>query len=333
MKNGIFLMFTMLLLQNVYGQQNTFFDMEPKHTQRKLREYKEAPVLYGLVEKKFKYVTAAPKKRIENKEYKELETQITALEKDSIQSEADHLYKLDKFSQVGKIKVLIDDFLTSPKPYEIKKDKLISAQKIAGANGITELIYADSSINSSFKSKFFVLQLNKLDLKVHLKKVNMRLSQLDLVEPVKKPSSLIDHRLKDLRSKKSGLKRYKYITSKPKTTFKNGLAVTNKLNISGSLKGEFKQIGKYYIAQSDYKGIFKKGQVLSIAEVKKHNLSDKGYVGPLQVLIQNVGSKVKYITKDNFLNRYAFSINGKFNRTGSTATVYTESGRSYSNRN
>lgn len=327
MNKGVFLMITMLLLQNLYGQQSAFFDLEPKHTQRKLKEYKQSPQVYAVNERQLKFTTSVAKKRIKNQEYEVLESEITSLENDSIQREMKYQFELGKFSQVSKIKILINDFLSSTKPYELKKEKLITAQKLAQSNNVNELIYADKSINTELKNKFFVLQLNKLDLKVHLKKVTRRLDQIDLVKPSRKPSALIDQRLKDLRTRKRGVKQYNYLASKPKTVLKNGLITTNKIDNIGLLEGQFKQVGFYYVLKNNFKLNFKKGQLISAGDVAKFNLDKKGYVGPSQVLFQNVKTKNKYITQSNFLNRYAFSINGKFNNGQSnTALVISNSG-------
>lgn len=329
MKRCLLVMISMLFLQNGYSQHTTFFNLEPKHTQRKLKEYDQSPVVYKVAEKEFKFIAAASKKRVENKEFKELELEITALENDSIQREEQYKIKLSKFSQVSKIKVLINDFISSTKPYELKKEKLVTAQKIANTHGIDELIYADNSINSNLKSKFFVLQLNKLDLKVHLKKVTWRLDKMDLVKPVRKPSALINQRLKDLRARKRNVRQYKYIASKPKTIMKKGLVTMNEFSPS-VIEGQFVNLGTYYIVKNDYKHIFKKGQLLDGEVARKYKLASQGFVGAKQLLMQDTRTKEKFVTNSDFLNRYAFSINGKFNskasedklNSGATKTAY-----------
>ena len=322
MNKSVFLTIAVLLLQNVYGQQVAFFDMEPMHTLRKLKEYKQSPLVYSVSEKQIKFTTPGKKTRVLNKNYKEIETQIISLENDSIQKEESFQLRLNKFAKVSKIKVLINEFLGSTKPFEVKKSKLITAQKLAHANRINELIYADNSINTALKSKFFVLKLNKLDLKVHLKKVTWRLDQMNLVEPSRKPSTLLDTRLKDLRAKKSSLKQYNYIATKPTVSVKN-ILVTNQLLNSNLLEGTFKQVGAFYIIQNDYNKNLKKGQVVTPKLVAKLGLDKKGFVGPKQVLFQDAKSKKQYITESNFLERYAFSINGKFNAGINSDVVYS----------
>ena len=322
MNKSVFLTVAVLLLQNVYGQQVSFFDMEPMHTQRKLKEYKQSPLVYSVSEKQVKLTIPGKKTRVLNKDYKEVESQIASLKNDSIHKEESFQLKLNKFSEVSKIKVLINEFLSSQKPYEIKKTKLIAAQKLAKANGVDELIYADNSINTSLKSKFFVLQLNKLDLKVHLKKVTWRLEQMDLVAPVKKPNVLMNQRLKDLRSKKRSLKPYNYIATKPTVSVKQVLVASQTLN-SNLLEGQYKQLGSYYIVQNDYNKSLKKGQIVTPKLVAKLGLNKKGFVGPQQVLFEDLKTKKQYITESNFLERYAFSINGKFNAGLNSDIVYS----------
>ena len=155
--------------------------------------------MYAVVEKKFKFVAAASKRKVLNKKYEALEAEISSLVADSIAYDAKFQNKLSEYSEVIEIKKLVESFLNSTKPYEIKKSKLIKAQKLALQHNVNELIYADSQINSQFKSKFFVLQLNKVDLKVHLKKISWRLDQMELVKPVKSPSSILNQRLQELR--------------------------------------------------------------------------------------------------------------------------------------
>lgn len=313
--NKYFFILLSLIIANIATAQKTeYYDMEPKHTLRKLRENNRNPKVYPVSMKHFNLTAKAKKRRIPNKDYAVLETEIKGLMEDSIAAENAHQSKIRDFAEVSKIKTLIEGFLTSGKPYELKKNDLIEAQNLADTHGVKELIYADAQVNSAQKSKFFVLQLNKLDLKVHLRKVTWRLDQMDLVDPVRKPTSLLDQRLKDFRKKRSGVKKYNYVTSTPKKVSKNILAVSDNSSRSlGDLSGKYTKKGLYHVVISDYKQLFKKGMLISLDDAKKYKLEESGYVGPIQLLIREEASKKDFVTERTFLNAYAFSINGKFN--------------------
>jgi len=314
MNKYFFILLSLIIANVATAQKREYYDMEPKHTLRKLRENKLSPKVYAVSMQKFNLTAKAKKRKVLNKDYAVLDTEIKSLMADSIKAEKAYQSKVRAFAEVSKIKTLIEGFLNSAKPYELKKEDLIEAQNLADAHGVKELIYADSNVNSSQKSKFFILQLNKLDLKVHLRKITWRLDQMDLVNPVKKPTSLLDQRLKDFRKRKNGIRKYNYITSTPKKVSKNKLAINNGTPRSlGDLSGKYTKGGLYHVVLSDYKLLFKKGMLITPEEAKKYKLEETGYVGPIQMLITEESTKKDFVTERTFLNAYAFSINGKFN--------------------
>jgi len=137
---------------------------------------------------------------------------------------------------------------------------------------------------------------------------------MDLVNPVRKPTSLLDQRLKDFRKKRGGLRKYNYITSTPKKVVKNKLAINDSNPRSlGDLSGKYTKGGLYHVVLSDYKLLFKKGMLISPGEAREYKLEESGYVGPIQMLITEESTKKEFVTERTFLNAYAFSINGKFN--------------------
>ena len=318
MKNVLLILLSIVLSNSIFAQNKDYYDLEPKHTLRISKEYNKFPVIYKVNNKEFVFSTKPKSKKVLNKKYALLSEQINDLEAQNAKRTSLYEGKIKKFKEVSKIKTLINTFLNSKMPYEIKKKNLIEAQTLASNHGVNELIYADSNINSSLKNKFFVLQLNKLDLKVHLKKVTWRLEKMDLVKPVESPSNLLEENLKELQLKKSRLRKYDLIASKPKITKKQGLVIGASSVPLKQVSGQFVKKGVYFIIKNNYKSLFKKGMLVSVSDVRKYNLEQKGYVGSAKELIVDTNTQHLYISEKTFLNKYAFSINGKYNANNKT---------------
>ena len=78
---------------------------------------------------------------------------------------------------------------------------LVKAQVISSENNLGYFIYADSEINPKLKSKFFVLSMNKMDLKIHLKTVDPEKAPVD--DPI---STSMPHQSRiDISAKKTFL--------------------------------------------------------------------------------------------------------------------------------
>ncbi len=310
MKNYL-LIINLVLFQIAFAQKDVY-KIDPIHTIRKLKQAVLQPRLYSLVFKDVSIVKAGANRKTINPSYIKLETEVETLreEAEQLQSVYDKAYQ--KYADLEKIKSSLTKFQSSEKSFESKKQHLIEAQVLALEHGFGELIYADDHINSMKKSKFLLLKLNKLDLKVHLKRVSWKLNTLASSEPIKDTSK--DDLLAVKEADLENTKKYKYFKSKGIKTEKSGLFINQKVTSIKSLKGDFVKVGKYCILKSDFKNEFLKGEVISYEEAMKYNFLATSKVTSPKMVFKNKKDDSIYISDINFLRMYAFTINGRFNK-------------------
>ncbi len=314
MKNVMMICGFVLVAQFCFGQQISFYEFEPIHTIRKLKENKDLPIVYSVDEVVFEKIIAVGLVPILNKEYSLLEQRIKKLEKDSIIYHNKLSKALKKQNDYTKIINLINQFNSSPKSYENKKEKLIQAQKMADSYRISELIYADENINPSKRAKFLVLKLDQLDLKVHLKRVVWRVQDLFISLPSPN-SSTIDASLQELRVAIKDMEKYSYKDGGSKTLTREGMVIKNKVHNFNTVEGEYERLlGSYYVVHNGYKKVLKKGEIINSEIAVKNNLIERGYVSSPKVLIKQSTTGNLFLVDLSFVNKYAFLINGKFNR-------------------
>ena len=306
-----------LAFQMTFSQSVNHFDLDPKHTVRKINEFNSLPALYAVVEKEYVFNYEPVSEKFHNNAYAEINKEINYLVKDSVQKENVFNGELEKFTEVMKIKTLINEFLGSKEAYEFKKNKLVTAQNIASKYKLNHLIYADDNINTNYKSKFFMLKLNNLDMKVHLKRIVWDLEKINLVSPVKNSSETINGRLKQLRKKKKAIGPYNVIITNKEPKYKTSLTTATKVDVK-NFKGKFQHLGVYYTIKNNYKDMFKKGMLVDSKTAKEYNLINKGYTGVAKQMLLETTNNKKFVSPINFIEQYAFSINGKFNARGSS---------------
>lgn len=313
----------LFVTQICFGQQVKVYEFEPKHTHRKIKEFKEAPIVYSVDHVTFEKTIAVGLVPILNNDYILLERNIKKLEKDSVVYHNKLAIASKRQNDLLKIKTLINDFIASPKDFDSKKENLISAQGLAEEYGLLELIYADENINPNKRAKFMVLKIDKLDLKVHLKRIVWRIEDMFIPLPVSK--SLIDENLQKLRRNIKGVEKYNYKDGGYKKLTRKGMVIKNKVHNFDMVEGEFEQLGTYYILYNGYKKIFKQGEIVNQRQAIKNNLIDKGYTSVPRILMKQVKTNKLFLADLNFVNQYAFLINGKFNRGKLPLGSYKES--------
>jgi len=171
--------------------------------------------------------------------------------------------------------------LSSKLPFEKKKSLLKEAQQLAIQNNITEKIYADSTINQSFKARFLVYSLNQIDLKIYLRRVVSKISQSN-VKPESFPQT---QEIKILREKLKKIKPYMYVDGPAKM-----------ISLTKSVLGE--RMARAY----DLVGL-----------VDKLMLIEGGYTKdePLLV-IKSIDENKTYTVEENFFKEYGYTFDGKF---------------------
>lgn len=310
MKNHL-LMIVVILSQMVFGQNNVY-KIDPIHTNRKVKELNFEPVIHMVKFKEVQIISGGVKRRIVNLPYVLLEKEIEALKEENIVLQIAFEKGYKRYNDLEEMKSSITKFLNSNSDFDSKKGLLIKAQSLALENGISELIYADESINRIKKTKFMLLKMNKLDLKVHLKRISWKLNSMVIQEPIKETAKeeLLAARINQL----ANMPKYKYSKTKEFKTKKSGLYLDQKVPSANVLKGDFVMVGKYYILKTEVGNEFKKGEIVDSQEAISNQLAKKGAVGKQKFLFKNKATNVIYISDIDFLNNYAFTINGKFNK-------------------
>ena len=312
MKNLKTLLFTFGFLIITAGfAQEAIYEFNQKHTKTKANRFKDTPQIYTVTKQRLFY-TIKPKIEIETEEYKIVTAEVNTLLKDSIKINSAYRNSLQKTKDLKKISQLINTFTSTPKPFEVKKHYLIEAQKLATKNGINELIYADDVINPDKKTKFKLLKIDKLDLKVQLKKVvwkcdNMAKNSTTPVNPSK-----INSQMAALREKQSNTKRYTYTIGDDKEVHKDTFATSKKINDISSIAGNFNSVDKFYVMKMTY-GKFVESELVSKKDVLKYNIPQKFLKdGERKVLLKNMDTGDLIIADDNYMKKYVFKINGQF---------------------
>lgn len=293
------------------GQQN-LGELSSKYSVPIKKEIKKEPLVYRVHEVSFEKTITADRVPILNKEYAFLEKNIKILEKDSVYYNYQLEVATKRQDDLLKIKSLINDFIVSSEDFEIKKEKLISAQLLSDKNNLTELIYADSEINSKKSDDFFVLQLDEEYFKTHLKRIIWHIEDSFTALPTTNVS-IVDKNLQKLRLALKGVEKYKYSTGVNKNLIRDGFVINKDFDNSDFLRGDFEQLGKHYILYNGYKDKFQKEELIDHNTAIKNKLIGMNYSGGSWELFKQKNTGDLYLIDFNFVDEHAF-IDGKLNK-------------------
>ncbi|WP_029209565.1 hypothetical protein [Aquimarina agarilytica] len=285
--------------------QNLNYEFNEFYTQTVISETGKVPYMYSVKKENVTFEKKVKLKR-ESPQYLAALDKLNSFVKDSTSISESYSKELDKFTQLNKVKTLINDFLNSTKPYELKKGKLIEAQKIADTHHKDLLIYADNNINTKNKSNFFVLQLKSLDLKIHLKKVIWKVDASN-----KKPENSNNEDFKNIEKHRNNLKsikKFEYYYGPSKKSTRNALVLNEKIEKLTTIKGEFKVVNDYVYLKNKTKWHIA-NELILYSEIKES--AKKDIFSPLKKLIENVNSKELFLVDLDFLETYAINPNKK----------------------
>lgn len=307
----------LVLISFALNAQTKVYKLDPIHTARKLEETRVAPSLYSVILRKLNFTTGGGIKKVINKDYIELERKIEELREIQSMNEEEQGVETQKATEIKSIGVLLNDFLASKSDFNDKKSLLKEAQNLAIKYNIEGLIYSDSEINTDAQAKFKLLSMNDFDFKIHLKRIlweyeKMDFNQKDTSNTTETDSNTI--KLAELEEQLSVIKKYNSVKLSTRTTTRSALLTGSKVPSAKKLQGDFVPIGIYYILKKDVKNKYKKGEIISSKELRNSGLKNTNLVTHSQLLFRNKRSKAMYITESNFLNKFAFLINGKFNK-------------------
>lgn len=289
-----------------YGQYS-YFEFESKLNSLITKKKNEAPIVFEIVKKNIT-VNKSTQKKVDNPEYQNINIELRKLLNDSIQTAQINKNKLDTYNQKNKIKELLNKYLVSKEGFSIKKQKLIDAQLIAKKMNLNWLIYADDKINTTNKSKFFVLKLNHLDLKVHLKKIVWKINSENKKPIIESPKLYTPKKVNTLRDQLNITKPYKYIKGPIKPQRTRVLALGTEItNPDGIINGMFKNLGEYYVIQKKIKGKLLE-QLISVEKVARLNSKKLNFVFDITAtLLQKVSDQKLYLTASGFIDEYSLT--------------------------
>jgi len=285
MRKNYLLLFILLSVNfGMLSQSVDIYGLNKKFTKTRMLRFKTSPEIYSVYNKQITY------------------SRELVLRKK-------HEAKMNRYNSVNSIITKIKDFLSSKKPFEIKKSLLKEAQKLAIQNNLTEKIYADNTINQSFKSRFLVYSLNQIDLKIYLRRVVSKINQGN-IKPESFPQT---QEIKLLKEKLKKIKPYTYINGPAQRVSFTRYILGDKMAKAYDLEGYFRVLNTSYLIVNDYKNKFKKGQLIDKKIVEKYKLIEGGYIKnkPLLV-IKSTDENKTYTVDKNFFKDYGYTFDGKF---------------------
>lgn len=303
MKALLFIFLT-TIVYSIQGQ-NITYEFNASLNKLISKKNNESPIAYHVKNKKVSKKVQSRQKR-ESLLYKNTLKALEIAKTDSINNAVKEKEKLARYNELNNIKGIINNFISSPKSYEAKKQKLVKAQKIASKYNLDVLVYADSDINSKNKSKFFMLKLNSLDLKIHLKKVLKKIESQNI-----KPDFIPfnnSNAIKKAKNQLKNTKRYEFINGPLKTKIKNTLVLDNEVeNPDLSINGTFEDLGEYYVLQNKINNQVIE-ELISIKKAKLLNLKKESFVFQVPAtLIKKKDNGTTYLVASGFLNEYSVS--------------------------
>ncbi len=248
------------------------------------------------------------KKTIKRKSKKHdiLKVKIDSLEQVEIAFNAVYFKELETYNTIQSIVNNINSFLSSPKSYEAKKHILLAAQKKAITHNIQELIYADTKINTQNRSKYLVLSLNPIELKIHLRRVASAI-KLKNTKPVE---NLYDTTyLDELRAELSNTNSFYYTKVNGKTKKISRIYKDKKVIDYSHLSGRFKKVNDCYIVLKNFKNKLFKNQIINLEQFENLNLNSSFISLKEFSIILNTVTKKKYLVAKNFLTTYGSKTN------------------------
>jgi len=307
MKKNYFLLLLITLLVNfsMLSQSIDIYGLNKKFTKTRMLRFKTAPNVYSIYNKQITYSKETKVK----KRYLNIKRKLKSAEAKELVLKKKYETKMNRYNSVNSIVSKIKDFLSSKLPFEKKKSLLKEAQQLAIQNNITEKIYADSTINQSFKARFLVYSLNQIDLKIYLRRVVSKISQSN-VKPESFPQT---QEIKILREKLKKIKPYMYVDGPAKMISLTKSVLGERMARAYDLVGDFRVLSTSYLMISDYEDKFKKGQLIEKDLVDKLMLIEGGYTKdePLLV-IKSIDENKTYTVEENFFKEYGYTFDGKF---------------------
>lgn len=312
-KQTIFILIISLVFgQQLNAQNISVYGLNKAFTKNRILRLKKTPDVYTVYSTQNVFEKATKIKKV-SKKYQDLKTHIKLLEIKEKEIRKIYDDKVATYNTINLIPEKINEFLTSNKPFAIKKRILKQAQILADKHNVKENIYGDQTTNPSFKSRFLVYSLEKIELKIHLKRIVSRIKSTN-IKPDPFDKNIIPE-LEILREKLKKTKPFIYSNGPLKKSFSNVLSLGNKIEKVDDLTGDFKILDEFYIIKKDISKKFKKGQLITVVQAKAQNLNYSDIVDTNSIyVIESIGQSIskKYTVDKRFFKNYGYTFDGKF---------------------
>jgi len=305
----------LLLTQVCFGQASVKYVFDANHSYHKMKNLKEVPLVYSVDEVVYEKEVKVGKIAIVNEDYFYLQSKIEKLAKDSIYFHNRLNAVVKRHEDFSKIKSLISEFVASPKDFNNKKDILILAQNLSDENELDLLLYADEKNTEYEKMRYAVLQIDDVGFNNHLIRTSKNIESL--YAPL--PFSKLNHTIAMLNRFRYVIKSVNkniYLDGGYKNIESQGIVINNSVDGVKSFQGEFEELGVHYILNKEYEDLFVEGDIITEAIANKHCLIEKGYTSGPKILMKQITKKELFLADYNFINQYAYSINGRYNQVG-----------------
>lgn len=265
-----------------------------------------APTVFEVVNKEYKTTTKTASKKL-SQAYIDAVQEVKNAENDSANVALKIASRLEKSNEIDRLRNYIDNFLKSNEPYELKKEVLKNAQKISTKYSLGYLIYADSEVNSHFKSKFFDLSMDKLDLKVHLNKIIWDIDTNQKSELESFSFEEANSKLTEAREHLAKINRFDITEGVKNVDDYNVLTLGDDVvNPEKEIYGHYETLGEYYVVTGVKE--YKPEQLVPAKEIEKKQIQKENLVFEIPiVLIQHSITKSNYLVSPEFLDQYAIN--------------------------
>lgn len=237
-------------------------------------------------------------------EYKQVSAMVSKAEKEYEDAKAKNALINKQNVELNTLLKNVNTFLQSKDVFDSKKQLLIDAQKISDKYKLGHLLYADANINTKYKSKFFVLSRNKLNLKIYLKKLIVKLKAS--IKPVKSiDNSEQERRLKSVKERLKRTKKYYYIKSAGEATVNRyaemslGKRVYKPENV---IVGRYIGMGEYYLIEGNDTDI----DMVSVSDAKMKKIKKEDFIFQKKfTVLKDQYSNKSYLVINDFLSQYS----------------------------
>lgn len=311
------LLMIFLFISNLQAQSSSDYTFSKDINSLIAKKNYNNVIAYSVISKQYVDSTTTASTKVESEAYKNASAEVRRRNRAvrAVQTkikEEESKNSVDPFvTDLNKLKSNINSFLTSQSGFESNKQLLIDSQKISDTYGLGYLLYADSNINSKFKTKFFVLSKNKVALKIHLRKVAAKIKAVETPAPPAKKNydaelNSAKQKLKTAKDRLNNTKRYDIIPGETSVQRYAEVELGDRIfKPENVIIGNFEIISEYYIVRDERANL----KMVSAEDAQQDKLINQDFVHESKfIYVKNKFSKETYLVHNGFmLEQYAYT--------------------------